>query len=317
MEEEFIPVYLFLGFLESGKTRFIQSALSDDSFQANGRILVILCEEGFEEYEPLDYPDLDVEFVTIEDESQMTEEYLTELTEKYQPEQILVEYNGMWLVSKFYDAMPEKWGVYQTTMFADSTTILQYNANMRGLVADKIAQAEMILFNRYQLELKNAEELHRLVRGVNRRTQIFYEAEDGRTFQDDIEDPLPFDVEAPAFVVKDEDYALFFADLMEEPKKYKGKTVTFKAFAIKNTSFPKNAMAVGRHVMTCCADDVQFYWLELRYDGTIQSYNKAWVMVKAEIDLVKRGIKRETIPVLKALSVAPADPPETEIASFY
>ena len=45
-----IPVYLFTGFLESGKTTFIQETLEDSGFNMGERTLLLLCEEGEEEY---------------------------------------------------------------------------------------------------------------------------------------------------------------------------------------------------------------------------------------------------------------------------
>ena len=45
-----IPVYAFTGFLDSGKTKFIQETLEDERFNAGERTLVLLFEEGEEEY---------------------------------------------------------------------------------------------------------------------------------------------------------------------------------------------------------------------------------------------------------------------------
>ena len=38
-----IPVYLFTGFLESGKTKFIQETLEDERFNAGEKTLLLLC----------------------------------------------------------------------------------------------------------------------------------------------------------------------------------------------------------------------------------------------------------------------------------
>ena len=46
-----IPVYSFTGFLDSGKTKFIQETLEDERFNAGERTLVLLFEEGEEEYD--------------------------------------------------------------------------------------------------------------------------------------------------------------------------------------------------------------------------------------------------------------------------
>ena len=46
-----IPVYVFTGFLESGKTKFIQEILADPNFTENEVTALLLCEEGIEEYD--------------------------------------------------------------------------------------------------------------------------------------------------------------------------------------------------------------------------------------------------------------------------
>ena len=50
-----MPVYLFTGFLESGKTTFIKETLGDPRFNNGQRTLILLCEEGETELE-LDRP---------------------------------------------------------------------------------------------------------------------------------------------------------------------------------------------------------------------------------------------------------------------
>ena len=51
MEEIKVPIYLITGFLESGKTSFLSFTLQQDYFQVEGKTLLILCEEGEEEYD--------------------------------------------------------------------------------------------------------------------------------------------------------------------------------------------------------------------------------------------------------------------------
>ena len=45
-----VPVYLFTGFLESGKTSLIKETLLDPGFNDGEKTLLLACEEGFEEY---------------------------------------------------------------------------------------------------------------------------------------------------------------------------------------------------------------------------------------------------------------------------
>ena len=43
-----IPVYVFTGFLDAGKTRFIQETLEDERFNSGERTLLLVFEEGEE-----------------------------------------------------------------------------------------------------------------------------------------------------------------------------------------------------------------------------------------------------------------------------
>ena len=50
-----IPVYLFVGFLESGKTSFVQETLQDPQFDSGDKTLLLVCEEGEVEYRPEEF----------------------------------------------------------------------------------------------------------------------------------------------------------------------------------------------------------------------------------------------------------------------
>ena len=71
-----MPVYLFTGFLEAGKTRFIQETLEDRRFCNGERTLLLVCEEGVEEYAPDQFADKCVKIRVIEDQSELTQETL-------------------------------------------------------------------------------------------------------------------------------------------------------------------------------------------------------------------------------------------------
>ncbi len=53
-------------------------------------------------------------------------------------------------VGDLYMRFPDSWVVAQEVMFADTTTIMTYNANMRNLVMDKLVGAQMVVFNRLE-----------------------------------------------------------------------------------------------------------------------------------------------------------------------
>ena len=310
-----IPVYVFTGFLDSGKTKFIQETLEDSRFNDGERTLLLVFEEGEEEYDVSTYPCQDV-FMEVLDQQTVTTKELQALAKKYKAQRIVVEMNGMQLAGDLYMRFPEEWALAQEVMFADSTTIMAYNANMRNLVMDKLVGAQMVVFNRLQPGADTTE-LHKLARAANRRIDILYDYLDGTPAFDDVLDPLPFDIEAPVIVIQDEDYALFYRDLTEEPEKYEGKTVVFKA-QVAMLRRDKNGMfAPGRFVMTCCVDDIEFCGIPCRYDKAKTLPTRSWQMVKAVIHAEKHFLyKGDLGPVLDAITVSPADPADPDVATF-
>lgn len=314
-QEDFIPVYLFTGFLEAGKTRFIQDALEDERFNTGERTLLLICEEGELEYDFSRFPKDAVIPVIIEEQSELNPEHLTGLLKQHNAERVVIEYNGMWLLTDLFQSMPDDWGVYQVVCIADATTFMTYNANMRSLVVDKLNACEMICFNRFTEDM-TVKDYHQIVRGVSRRIDIYYEYPDGKTMFDDIEDPLPFDVNAANIVIEDRDYALWFRDLMETPDKYAGKQVTFKCMAVRQPNFPKNMAAVGRHIMTCCVEDIQFCWLGGFHDGTFTPKKGQWYTVSGKVEL-KRSRDGSPAPILTISEIHDAEAPAQEVATFY
>lgn len=310
-----IPVYVFTGFLDSGKTKFIQETLEDERFNAGERTLLLVFEEGEEEYDFSTYPHKNV-FLEVLDQQTVTDKELAALAKKHRAERVVAELHGMQMVGDLYARFPEDWVVAQEVMFADSTTFLSYNANMRNLVMDKLAGAQMVVFNRVE-KGTDTMPLHKIARAANRRVDILYDYTDGTTAADDVEDPLPFDINAPVITIEDDDYALWFRDVTEEPEKYQGKTVQFKA-QVAMLRREKNGMfAPGRFVMTCCVDDIQFCGLPCKWLGSKSLKSRVWVNVKATVSAEKHALYKGDIgPVLTATSVTEASPAVEEVCTF-
>ena len=310
-----IPVYAFTGFLESGKTKFIQETLEDPRFNDGERTLLLVMEEGEEEYHADTYPHDCVYLEVIDDLDALTPEALSAMVKKYHARRVVAELNGMRLAGEFYEKMPQDFQIAQEMMFADATTILSYNANMRQLVVDKLTGAEMVVFNRMPLGA-DVMPFHKLARAVNRRIDIVYDYVDGSTQFDEIEDPLPFDINAPVIEVKDEDYALFYRDLTEEPKKYDKKVVQFKAQVAKLRREKAGMFAPGRFVMTCCVEDISFLGIPCRFVGSEALKPRSWVMVEAKVSVERHNLYRGLGPILNAIAVSPAEAAAEEVATF-
>ena len=311
-----IPVYLFTGFLSGGKSHMIQESMEDQRFNSGEKTLIILCEEGEVELDPSAFYGQNVYLEIIESEEQLTKKHLTELTNKHLLDRIIVEYNGMWMLQKFYESMPENWGIYQQMMFAEASTFISYNANMRQLMVDKLSDAEMVILNRTPDEI-DKDEIHKIIRAISRSAAITYDYPDGHVEYDDIEDPLPFDIDAPIIEISDRDYAIWYRDMAEELDKYAGKTVRIKGLVARDKSLGKNELVAGRHVMTCCADDIAFHGVVCEFPENIDLKTRDWITVTATLTLKEHKLYKRLGPVLKVTSWEMAERPDPEIATFY
>ena len=311
-----IPVYLFTGFLESGKTKFIQETLEDRRFCNGERTLLLVCEEGEEEYAPEQFADKNVFIRVAASQEELTADRLSAWLKETRAERVVIEYNGMWLLDVLYGAMPEGWMVYQEFMFADAGTFLTYNANMRQLVYDKLKSCELVVFNRFNGSMDKME-FHKIVRAASRRSDIAYEYVGGKVEYDDIVDPLPFDINAPVVEIGDDDYAEWYRDMSEEPKKYEGKTVRFKCRALVRKKMPEHSFIVGRHVMTCCVQDIQFAGLVCQWDNADTVKDDSWIVLTAKINFKFHRAYSKKGPVLTYIGSEPCEAPEQPVATFY
>lgn len=310
------PVYLFTGFLEAGKTRFIQETLGDSRFNKGERTLLLVCEEGEEEYDPTGFAAPNVYMETIGDESELTEAHLRQLQKAHNAKRVMIEYNGMWQLQTLLDALPMDWPLAQIFLFFDAATFLNYNANMRSLVVDKLKLCDLVAFNRFTKEM-DVMDFHKIVRAISRQVDIVYEYTDGSVIPDEIEDPLPFDLNAPVVEIGDRDYAIWYRDLWQDPKKYDGKTVRYKAIAVNGSKLSPGFFALGRQLMTCCVEDIEFAALVAKNECGYQVKQREWVEVEAKIEVRFNKAYRKPGPVLNVQKAEPTTPPEQEVSTYY
>lgn len=311
-----VPVYLFTGFLEAGKTKFVQETLEDKRFCNGEKTLLLLCEEGMEEYEPDQFADSTVYIRIVEEEAELTTANLVSWLSETGAERVLVEYNGMWQLDTLYTALPENWMVYQEFMFVDSTTFINYNTNIRQLMYDKLKSAELVVFNRFKDGMDKML-FHKIVRGASRRSDIAYEYADGKVEYDDIEDPLPYDIDAPVIEVGDNDYAVWYRDMAEEPKNYENKVVRFKCQMLAGEKIPYGNLIVGRDIMSCCADDVEFAGLQCRWENSKSLKETVWAVLTARINYKFTKVYNREGPVLTYIEHEICPAPDEPVATFY
>lgn len=308
-----IPVYLFMGFLDAGKTTYVSNLMLKSRFSQGKRFLLLVCEEGECEYDIEALRQKQIEVRTISSAEELTEARLRALERETGAQRIAIEYNAMWTLRPLAEALPEHWYVFQSITVFDSLTFEMYNANMRSLVYEMLTSSSVVVFNRLAPG-RDKMPLHKAVRAVNRRGDIYYRFTNGAAEQDDIVDPLPFDLEAETVVIGDRDYALWFSDMYDDLDKYEGKRVKFLAWCGTDEECPPDQFMAGRHVLACCADDIQFAWLPCIYDGIDSLRLPGWYSVTGVLDTnddANGGIS------VKVSSVLPAKEPAEPVVSVY
>ena len=174
-----IPVYLFTGFLESGKTSFIQDILRDPNFTEEERSLLIVCEEGMEEYDSALLATARTTLIAVEEPSALTLRFFRDLGEKYNPDRVLIELNGMWEISNFLEGtLPPEWPIYQIVATVNAQTFELYSNNLGPRMFEQLTMADLIVFNRCTDALKDML-YQKNIRAMNPRATIFLDDMDG------------------------------------------------------------------------------------------------------------------------------------------
>ncbi len=315
MDEIRVPIYLITGFLESGKTTFLRFTLDQDYFQIDGKTLLILMEEGEEEYDTKALAKNNTVVEVIEKEEDLTTERLEAMEIIHQPDRVVIEYNGMWLVSRFYDMkLPFGWGVEQQITCVDGSTFQVYMANMKSIFMDMVKYTDMVVFNRCKREDPLAN-YRRSIKVSNQSAEVIFEDEEGE-IDDIFGDQMPFDVNAPVIEIPPEDYGIWFVDAMDHPDTYVRKTVRFKGRVMKPRGMGSKFFVPGRIAMTCCADDTTFLGFVCKSAFAPKLKEKEWVEVTAKVAFERRMEYQGDGVVLYAENVTPCEPLEEEMVYF-
>ena len=324
---EGIPVFLINGFLESGKTGFIQYTMNQDYFQTKGNTLLLLCEEGEKEYDPVELAKLNTTPIYMNDIRDFQADKLKELAEKYHPERVLIEWNGMWNQDDLYNgpmseavlaeqqnrepkyqvSMPKDWFIYQVITLVDGSTLKMYLSNMRSFLGQMLRNSELCIVNRCD-NLSNEEmvDYRRKLRAMGQNAMIMMEDKNGEIPQSALPEELPYDITENQIAISDNDYGTWFLDCMDNPERYLGKELSFTAMVLKRKNMPEDEFIPGRMAMTCCAQDMRFLGFICKGDKKLLSAfsTRDWVKVKVRVTLEEREEYHGVGPVLQLVDIA-------------
>lgn len=310
-----IPVYLFTGFLESGKTRVIKETLKDEGFNDGEKTLLIVCEEGEEEYDEQFLLDTNTIIHYVENEEDLNFDLYQMLDKKYEPDRVMIEFNGTWSVQNYLEIeYPMEWILVQILSVVDSTTFPTYISNMRSIMYDQLCASEVIVFNRCDENTKKSY-IRTNVKAINKRSQIIYESVDGsiNSLQDD---ELPFDITKEELVIEDDDYGLWYMDALDHPEKYQGKTVHIHASVIPVDMKMHDAFILGRYSMVCCEDDTAPIAFICVTPAAKNLKAGDWVQVEAKVEVEYDESYGGNVPVLFAKEVKPGEIIENDLVYF-
>ena len=307
-----IPVYLVAGFLDGGKTNFINGIL-EDGFARQDKTLLICCEEGEEEYDPKAMDNVTV--VTVEEEEDLKCSQLKAWEKQYKPKQVLIEYNGMWQMERLYrEVLPANWVLYQIMTFVQASTFEMYAKNMGQLMMEKITNADLLVFNRCTPELRDALRKRNL-RMVNRRADIYLEMEDGTSEDYLTGDECPFDLDQEVIDIPDDDFGVWYVDVMDHPDRYDGKMVHMKLIMCHSKNYP-GIDCPGRFAMVCCAEDIQFLGMVAKGEALDPYKDRQWIDVTVRMEVGEHPAYKGKGPVMNVLKAIPGLGCDPEVVSF-
>lgn len=310
-----IPIYLITGFLEAGKTSFLQEILEGGDFADGQRGLLILCEEGEVEYNEQHLANMNISMITADSQEEFNADFLRTCEKHYRPKRIFVEMNGMWDCKWMYgNELPSNMAIAQTITLIDGSTFSVYLNNMRSILSNLFLYTEMAVFNRCTPEM-DLLAYRRTVRGLNPAAMVYFEDAQGNPI-DPGRDVPPYDLNADVIQVDDIDYGLWYLDAYESRERYEGKKVRFRAKVMKSRRLPSNVIIPGRNVMTCCAEDIRFvgYLCKADFAGAIKS--RQWIWLTAEIRYEYQKEYRDEGPVLYATGYELTGPPQEDTVYF-
>lgn len=301
IDDDVMPLFLINGFLEAGKTQFLQFTMEQEYFQAEGKTLLIVCEEGDTEFDPDLLSRTRTSVVYVDSLEELSPARLEELELLYNPERVLMEWNGMWNQDEL--KLPKDWTIYQQVTIIDGSTFDLYVKNMKPLLGAMVRGSELIICNRCD-DVEDLEGYRRTLLAMNNQAEIVFEDGEGEITEISEAD-LPYDMSADVIEIKPEAYGIWYIDCMDKPDRYRGKVVEFTGMVLKSPEFPKNYFVPGRMAMTCCEADMTFLGFVCKAREARHLETRQWVRVRARIEYEEWQDYGGVGPVLHALSVEP------------
>lgn len=307
IEIEEVPVFIINGFLEAGKTNFIKFTMEKEYFKTEGKTILILTEEGEEEFEKEELEKANTILITKDDIKDLDKKEIKKLILEYKPERIVIEWNGLWMQDEL--VLPNECFIHQIVSIFDTSTLDLYLKNMKAYMGPMLRNSELIICNRADdIEEEVLARYHLSLRAMARDAEIVFEGKEGE-IRGDFSIELPYNLDDEVIKIEDEYFGIFYIDSIERREKYENKVFEFVGQVLKPPRNPfSNIFVPVRKVMTCCEDDMQYLGHVCEYEGAINFKNKDWVKLRAKLVYKYHEIYRQEGPVFIASEVVHTKP---------
>lgn len=309
-----IPIFLFNGLLESGKTTFIHHMLEKSVFNDGKATVVICCEEGVEAYDEVALSQKHITVVTLDEENELTKQRLKQVEKEIRPERVLIEYNGMWDITRLFEIeLPKDWFIYQVISIVNAATYRLYIQNMRALMITHFRYADLILANRNSDEVLTG--LTGIVKSVNTEAKLYTVDED---FQlEPIQQELPYDLKQEVIDISKDNYGIWYIDIWEHPEHYEGKMIKVRGLFFREATEKATGFTLGRFAMPCCAEDIALMGVYCVQKEAIYFENKQSIELVGVIKYQKLDIYQGTPgPVIYTQSIRKVQESQEELIVF-
>ena len=217
-----VPVFVFTGFLESGKTSMVHDWLAEEYFDDGRKTVVIVCEEGIVGYDKEKLAEKNISLIYVDKKEDFNEELMATINDQYEPANVLIEQNCMTKFEETFNInFPENWYIEDVVTSIDASTFENYMKNMGAMMNEQFKYSSLVIFNRCNENTKKAN-LRANIKAVNPPATVLFMKPDGTVEKAD--DILPFDFNADIIDIEDIDYGLWYIDVMENMQRYDGKT---------------------------------------------------------------------------------------------
>ena len=288
---------LVYGFLDAGKTTYIQDCMENDRFYKKGSTLVLCFEKGLTAYDETLLAERNASVAYYGGGEIRT--FCGDSLKRYRPDRVYIEMNAM--TQDLREQLPECLKVSFAVTLIDWATMPVYYVNMMQMMKQMVSESNQVTFRGCPSAalLEPYGQTFRLMNpkaSYLRQDPMGYHEKAFGLF-------LPFSLDEEEITVCENDYLPFWLDALDHPEHYDGKKIRLSGPLEIRRSGTDGRLSCGRVVMTCCMADLQFMSLGLEGEA-----DEGWAAIDAKgvlasdsygqkkLRLMPEGIRRMEAP---------------------